>query len=166
MGPVISVPPRQLAGYGIVTVLLAILVVQYVGALAPSAADDRMSGCRALNPMPFNPQIGKLPVAAPDFEAVDYQGQNTSLAAYRGKVVFLNFWQTTCGPCKEEAPSMESLARTIGDPGFEMLALASEPSFDTVRRFYPKGTGLTVLLDPPDDEHAIGKIARRFGTEK
>src|SRR6266498_2406078 len=98
MGTVISIPPRQLAGYGIVTVLLAILVVQYLGALAPSAEDDRMSACRALSPMPFNPLIGKLPVPAPEFEAVDFKGQTTSLAAYRGKVVFLNFWQTACPP--------------------------------------------------------------------
>ena len=162
----IAVPARKLAGYAIVAILLGILVVQYLVALPSAAKDDKSSACRALNPMPFNPQIGKLPVAAPEFEATDYQGQATSLAAYRGKVVFLNFWQTACPPCKEEAPSMDELVGLVGSPDFEMLALASETSFDPVRKFYPKGTTMTVLLDPPDDQHSAGKIARRFGTEK
>ena len=90
-----------------------------------------------------------------------------NLAAYRGKVVFLNFWQTACPPCKEETPSMEALAQKVGSSDFEVLALASETSFEPVRRFFPHGTQMTVLLDPPaDDQHAAGKIARRFGTEK
>jgi peroxiredoxin len=116
--------------------------------------------------MAFNPQIGKLPVAAPEFEATDYTGKATTLAAYRGKVVFLNFWQTACPPCKEESPSMEALATQVGSSDFAMLALASETSFDPVRQFYPGGSQLTILLDPPDDQHSAGKIARRFGTEK
>src|SRR5262249_58119717 len=113
-----------------------ILVGQYLFALPSAAQDDRTSTCRALGPMPFNPQIGKLPVTAPDFEAVDYTGKTASLAAYRGKVVFLNFWQTTCAPCKEEAPAMETMARTITDPDFSMLAVASDARFDPTRRFY------------------------------
>ena len=163
---VIAVPPRKLAGYAIVAILVGILVVQYLMAVPPSAQDDRTAACRALAPMPFNPAIGKLPVAAPDFEAADYTGQKTRLDAYRGKVVFLNFWQTTCPPCKEEAPSMESLASIVAGPDFAMLALASETSFDPIRTFFPQGTRMTVLLDPPDDSHSTGQIARRYGTEK
>jgi peroxiredoxin len=163
---VIAVPARKLAGYAIVAILFGILVVQYLLALAPAAEDDRTSACRALSPMPFNPQIGKLPAPAPDFEAVDFTGQRASLEAYRGKVVFLNFWQTTCPPCKEEAPSMEALAGQVDSPDFAMLALASESSFEPVRQFYKNGSKLTVLLDPPDAEHSAGQIARRFGTEK
>jgi hypothetical protein len=61
---------------------------------------------------------------------------------------------------------MEGLARLVGSPDFEVLALASEANFDPVRRFFPQGTPLTVLLDPPDDQHSAGQIARRYGTEK
>ncbi len=166
MAAVFTLDLRKLAGYGIVVILVGILVVQYVMAVAPSAQDDRTAACRALAPMPFNPAIGKLPAPAPDFEAADYTGQTTSLRAYRGKVVFLNFWQTTCPPCKEEAPSMEGLAGLVDNPDFAMIAPASETSFEPVRRFFPKGTALTVLLDPPDESHSTGKIARRYGTEK
>jgi len=81
--------------------------------------------------------------------------------------VFLNFWQTACPPCREEAPSMEALAKLVGSSDFEELALASETSFDPIHKFYTHDPQeLSILLDPPDDEHSAGKIARRYGTEK
>jgi peroxiredoxin len=163
---VFAASPRQLAGYAIVAILVGILVVQYVLAVPSSADDDRTAACRALSPMPFNPAIGKLPAPAPTFEATDYTGQTTGIDAYRGKVVLLNFWQTTCPPCKEETPSMEALPGLVASPDFAVLALASETSFTPVRTFFPRGTSLTVLLDPPDDGHSAGRIARRYGTEK
>ena len=162
-----TLEPRKVAGYSIVAILLGILVVQYVVALPASVQDDRTASCRALNPMPFNPKLGKLPALAPDFKAQDHTGQQTSLSAYRGKVVFLNFWQTTCPPCKEEMPAMEALEQHIGRDDFVVLALASDPTWGPVRSFFPHGTGMTVLLDPPaDDSDVMGSVAKSFGTEK
>jgi peroxiredoxin len=164
---VLTVEPRKIAGYGIVAILLGILVVQYVVALPETAQDDRTAPCRALSPMPFNPKLGKLPAPAPEFKAQDHTGQMTSLSAYRGKVVFLNFWQTTCPPCKDEMPAMEALQKHIGREDFVVMALASDPTWDPVRGFFPSGTAMTVLLDPPaDDSDVMGGIAKSYGTEK
>jgi peroxiredoxin len=158
--------PRKVAGYAIVAILLGILVVQYVLALPTAVDDDRMSACRALAPTAFNPALGKLPAPAPEFEAQDYTGKPASLSAYRGKVVFLNFWQTACPPCKEEMPSMERLSRLVRSDDFVILALSSDPTWEPVRAFFPQGTSMTVLLDPPAPNENIGKIAHRYGTEK
>jgi peroxiredoxin len=146
-------------------ILLGILVVQYIRALGPSAQDDRFAACRALNPAPFNPAIGRLPVVAPDFEAQDFTSNMVKLGAYRGRVVFLNFWQHDCAPCKEEMPSMERLQKKLGED-MTVLALASETSWTPIRAFFAGGTNMTILLDPPETTHPAGKIARRYGTEK
>ncbi len=48
-------------------------------------------------------------VKAYDFTLLDQSGQSHQLAAYEGKVIFLNFWATWCPPCKAELPDVEAL---------------------------------------------------------
>ncbi len=43
-------------------------------------------------------------VPAPEFTLKDVQGKNLTLSHYRGRVVLLDFWATTCGGCKVELP--------------------------------------------------------------
>lgn len=44
---------------------------------------------------------------APDFSLKTYDGQNIRLSDYKGQnVVVINFWQTNCPPCHEEAPML------------------------------------------------------------
>src|SRR5882757_8383374 len=49
---------------------------------------------------------------APNLKFSELQLQTTSgkpvqLSDYKGKVIFLNFWQTWCGTCIQEMPSIE-----------------------------------------------------------
>jgi cytochrome c biogenesis protein CcmG/thiol:disulfide interchange protein DsbE len=54
---------------------------------------------------------GKV-VRAPAFDLPRLSGGGKlSLASLRGKVVVLNFWQSACGPCKQEMPRLEAAAR-------------------------------------------------------
>ena len=46
---------------------------------------------------------------APDFELSDQFGNTHTLADYRGKVIFLNFWATWCPPCRHEMPDIQRL---------------------------------------------------------
>jgi thiol-disulfide isomerase/thioredoxin len=45
----------------------------------------------------------------PDFRLEGLNGEKVQIIAFKGKIIFLNFWATWCGPCKEEMPSMEAL---------------------------------------------------------
>ncbi|MDR0447382.1 MAG: TlpA family protein disulfide reductase [Treponema sp.] len=51
------------------------------------------------------------------------KAEDFSLSDLKGKVVFLNFWATWCGPCRTEMPSMESLYNKYKDKGLEILAV-------------------------------------------
>jgi hypothetical protein len=48
----------------------------------------------------------KLNSPAPDFVLKDLNGSKQALSAYKGRVVVLNFWSTTCPPCVQELPSL------------------------------------------------------------
>jgi peroxiredoxin len=54
---------------------------------------------------------------APSFQLQDTSGQEVSLDAYKGKVIVLNFWTRTCGPCMEEMPEIAELARVVQPMG-------------------------------------------------
>ncbi len=53
-------------------------------------------------------------VLAPDFELKDQYGNKHKLSDYKGKVVFLNFWATWCGPCQIEMPHIEKIYEEYG----------------------------------------------------
>src|ERR1700678_2037055 len=48
------------------------------------------------------------------------QAADLDLNAYRGKVVYLDFWASWCGPCKQSFPWMENLKDTYEAQGLEI----------------------------------------------
>ena len=64
-------------------------------------------------------------VSPRDFSLPTLAGETQSLAALKGKVVFLNFWATWCGPCRDEMPSMEALYMRFREKGLEIIAVNS-----------------------------------------
>ncbi|MBI2468114.1 MAG: TlpA family protein disulfide reductase [Candidatus Rokubacteria bacterium] len=75
------------------------------------------------------------PAAAKDFTAPAPGGGQVSLASYRGKVVFLNFWATWCPPCLVEMPAMERLHGRLRDKGFVVLAISLDADEGAVPPF-------------------------------
>src|SRR5262249_50978667 len=79
------------------------------------------------------PGIINIGQQAPDFSLKDENGHAIKLSDYRGKLVFLNFWATWCGPCVDEMPEMESMYKALKDRKFQMLAVSIDTDWDTVR---------------------------------
>jgi thiol-disulfide isomerase/thioredoxin len=50
---------------------------------------------------------------APDFRLPSFWGKEMSLADFKGKVVYLNFWSSKCGPCQMDLPDARELEEEL-----------------------------------------------------
>jgi len=68
---------------------------------------------------------------APEISAAQWYnvpgGETTSLAALRGKVVVVEFWATTCRPCRKSIPRLNELHARYAPRGVVIIGLSSEP---------------------------------------
>ncbi len=65
----------------------------------------------------------KEEIAAIDFSLKDQFGNTHTLSEYKGKVIFLNFWTTWCGYCKEEMPDIQKLYEEHGQNNGDVVVL-------------------------------------------
>ena len=66
-----------------------------------------------------HPLVGK---EASDFELKDMKGNTVKLSDYKGKKVYLKFWATWCGPCRQSMPELNKLVEEK-DRDFEILTI-------------------------------------------
>lgn len=95
--------------------------------------------------------------AQPPLAAQDLLGKTWNLDALKGRVVLLNFWATWCGPCKEEMPTLQTLAEMEGDDLAVLAVDVAEPLPRVRRYLQTTNLELTVLRDPEGD------MARAWG---
>lgn len=63
---------------------------------------------------------------APDFTLTTLDGQQARLSDYKGSVVLLDFWSTTCDPCMIEMPHLVEMYKNNKDRGFVVLAISAD----------------------------------------
>lgn len=63
---------------------------------------------------------------APDFTLATLDGKQARLSDYKGSVVLIDFWSTTCDPCMIEMPHLVELYKKNKDRGFVVLAVSAD----------------------------------------
>ena len=91
-----------------------------------------------------------------DFTLSDQYGNTHTLSAYKGRVVFLNFWATWCPPCRAEMPDIQKLYaeyEAAGDDSVVILGVAApgygnETDLDGITAFLTEnGYTYPVVMD-------------------
>ena len=100
------------------TVKLGGILLIVMGVLTIAGASGQTAGASAQDQ-----QEEQSSVAAPDFTLTDQFGESHTLSDYQGKIVFLNFWATWCGPCKSEMPDIQALYEAHGGNAEDLVVL-------------------------------------------
>ena len=130
--------------------------------------DDKKEEERALTPAPLA-----------DLELTDQFGNVHRLEDYKGRVVFLNFWATWCGPCRNEMPDIQKLYEEYAAQGDEaevvILGVAGpeisqEGSAEDIAAFMEKnGYTYPVLMDESSEmfmQYGISAFPTTFMIDK
>ena len=60
-------------------------------------------------------ESGGEPIPAPDFTVYNAEGEAVTLSSLLDRPAIINFWASTCPPCKQEMPDFQSAYETYGE---------------------------------------------------
>jgi peroxiredoxin len=142
-------------------VIVAALFVSGFVAVTKESESRRVCGA----PCILRPDYMAAERRAPSFTLSDGKGASVSMESLRGKVVILNFWTKTCGPCLEEMPDLADLAKILRDRSDVAVVTVStdegpEDVAPTLKSVLHEAPPFTVLFDPDGDK----VVSPKFGT--
>ncbi|MFF4696600.1 TlpA family protein disulfide reductase [Streptomyces chattanoogensis] len=112
------------------TAFLAAAAAAVAGVLALSACGPGGSGGDGSSGAGFGRSADRTATvppadrkAAPELSGTTTRGKRLDVADYRGKVVVLNVWSSTCGPCIAEAPGLVNVARSSRVKGVRFVGI-------------------------------------------
>jgi thiol-disulfide isomerase/thioredoxin len=70
-----------------------------------------------------------------DIELEDINGKQFHLSDYKGKVLYVDFWATWCGPCIGQKPYFESLKKELNNPEIEFISISLDKKKESWKEF-------------------------------
>ena len=125
--------------------------------------DSVLTGCQDIveNAQAYYNEIHSLQIGepAPSFSATSITGKPIDLSEYRNKIVLLEFWSTTCGPCIKELPNLKDLYESLKErDDFVMIGVSLDTDIERVRRFIDeRNIEWRQIFDD-----GYGKISKRY----
>lgn len=92
---------------------------------------------------------------APEFNLPGKAG-NVRLSDYKGKVVYLDFWASWCGPCKQSFPWMNDMQAKYAGQGLKVVAVNLDANTADGQRFLESvPANFDIAFDP---KGTLGKL--------
>lgn len=111
--------------------------------------------------LPLSPALGgENPSGSADSKGKPSQvtPQSLDLSAYKGKVVYLEFWASWCGPCRMAFPWMNTMQEKYGPKGFVVVTVNLDRKKADAEKFLKEiPASFEVRYDPE------GKYAAMYG---
>jgi cytochrome c biogenesis protein CcmG/thiol:disulfide interchange protein DsbE len=88
------------------------------------------------------------------------RASDLDLSAYRGKVVYVDFWASWCGPCRESFPWLDGLVREYSSQNFVVIGVNVDKDRDRAERFLNETPAdFPIIYDPHGDLATAYKVA-------
>lgn len=143
---------------GLIAVGLLAAVFVLVNSLGLPAGDPRHMARGTLAAFEFL----QPPRQVPGTPFVNAEGEEVSLADFRGKVLLVNLWATWCGPCKTEMPTLDALQAEMGGKDFQVIAISMDRKGPEVARQFLEQQNLDNLALYADPSgRMVGELAVR-----
>ena len=86
--------------------------------------------------------------AAPVFALPTAGGDTVALEALRGRVVYVDFWASWCGPCRRSFPWMSEMQQRYGARGFTVVGINVDKRRPDALRFLEQTpAGFAIVFD-------------------
>ncbi|MCI2284153.1 TlpA family protein disulfide reductase [Colwellia sp. MSW7] len=80
-----------------------------------------------------------------------------ALSEHKGKVVYIDFWASWCGPCRKSFPWMNTVHEKYKQQGFSVISINLDADKSLAEKFLVETpANFSVIYDPK------GKIAKHF----
>lgn len=85
---------------------------------------------------------------APTFVLPTAKGETVALDKLRGKVVYVDFWASWCGPCRRSFPWMNDMQQKYGGKGFVVVGVNVDKKRADADRFLAQNpANFTIAFD-------------------
>lgn len=100
-----------------------------LGAVSSVAVPSRYAHARTNDPPAFGTARSQFTLLdpvniVPSMQLKPVDGSTANFAAFRGKVLLVNFWATWCAACKVELPILDRLQETVGRKTLQVAAIS------------------------------------------